>query len=364
MSYTPHSSYYGIGKVIYPEDIGVNKHINEAIKDLILFYEKNNNETNQKGLKIFDSFFSDTITDNVCRDLFTYCIENNFQIEIVLFDPFSNLSKERKKILTQYNRFTGGLNKIYWSLFKKRIPNYANLISLNSEYVYFKDWFLIFEEIRAHKNITLKYVNTLSEVPVYIFGDFALKGHLFLRQSAAEMPWVLALNDKTKVENLYSYLLDNFNNLIKDSYEFLEFDRHIFISYDHNLLAAHAIESICQNNGFIPVHYKTENKNIKHHSDNICQLIKACDNSIFLFTQTDNIRPNVKREFETRFNILKNSENNPKGKNIMVVESKLDFENTFGTNDPRSEFERYFLILECDDKNKFPEMLKNELTNE
>jgi len=212
-----HSSYFGIEKVSYSprferdldEKFALAKE--NGFGKVSGLYEKY--EKKYKYVKILDTFIT-----GFNKSLLTEIIQESrvlgYSIQIILLNPFSELARIRSETLKENNylvKLNRGLDKIRLAL-EGRVAD-SEIFSGSSS-----DTKLLLKEIktlREEKGIDLeiRFTSQLTELPVYIFSQYATKGLIVLDSPAESNPWLFLIDDPLKADDLYDVLNNNFISL-------------------------------------------------------------------------------------------------------------------------------------------------------
>ena len=317
MTSESHKSYAGLIDIV-SGSLNLNKGFEQLLGKVI--NQKNNI---YKNIYIVDTFFSDTLNDDLLKLIFQNSKKLNFSVKIVLLNPFSESAIERAKHLSdksRINRINLGLCKI-----KKALGGTGNK---ETEYLNkCRNKGYILEQIeqienlkRAHQhlNIQLRFT-TVGRFPLYVFGQYACSGHFLDFTSATESPWCFWVDDINETEDQYSNFINHFNEIWKDSFKLtkklfktsskestsdlfkVSQNNKIFIAYHDNNLK-NIVKSICSNQGFHPkdyntsYQYKTSNGIIPNI---LLKIFNDCSAAIIILTKDEQIgeewrpKPNV-----------------------------------------------------------------------
>ncbi len=251
--HTPHSSYFGLEAVAFPEmyEDSLNDRIQEVGRHS--FEVANGKVYEYKRICLLDTFFSDSFPPNLLRELFFVAKRDEVEINIQLLDPFSPLAKLRAESLKRNNsilRLNKGLQNILYTLQNILPPQIEEEFQAKGGSEHF-----IYEQIEriekcvidtGHKNFDLRFTEDLTEVPVYIIGQFVVKGLISSRKSAYENPWCFFVDNPHTDDDLYKTYLQSFNESWQSAISYTKFKNHslssrkprdkrkVFISYGHD----------------------------------------------------------------------------------------------------------------------------------
>ena len=222
------NSYQGLYQIL-PNYASMSKFLGnlaELIGKRTLVHKTNQSESgikHKQEIKIIDTFFSDTIVSDskLLEDLVLNALNEEYTIQILLYDPFSEISKMRLKAL-QKNDYTDGDEFIETNraLFALRQAFNRNTKENFSEEAY-KESNQIFQQLEAIKSLCegfkgrleIKFYKKITELPVYIVGDYLFKGLILSDETSKNNPWLVFVDDISNGDDMYSKLHQNFNNI-------------------------------------------------------------------------------------------------------------------------------------------------------
>ncbi|MEP0265240.1 TIR domain-containing protein [Dokdonia sp.] len=317
MTSESHKSYAGLVDIV-----GGSSNLNKGFEQL--FHKVIEGKSNvYQDICIIDTFFSDTLHDDVLKFILEKSRELDFSVKIVLLNPFSESAIERAKHLSnrsRINRINLGLSKIKKALggLGDKEPEYLSKCR-NKNY--------IFKQIKQIENLKNenKYINlelrftTVGRFPLYLFGQYACSGHFLDFASASESPWCFWVNDINESEDQYSNFINHFDEIWRESFKLDKEhfkssakkslndifkplkNNKVFIAYhDDNL--KDIVKSICRDQKFIPKDYNTsaQSKSSDGIIPNIIkEMLNECSAAIIILTKDEQIegewrpRPNV-----------------------------------------------------------------------
>jgi len=280
----------------------------EQLNWIVKWLEKNDQfiQSNKKylSIKFLDTFFSDSIDEDVLSNIFKLSLQHKYPIKILILDPNSELSISRAHAL-----HTSSVKEINTALFmiqnainnsRDERPLQKNLIQKNFDKLSY-----IIEQLDSIKKetdremIQIRFYDVLTETPTYIISNFLAKGLILHGHTAAHNPWMIFVDDITQEKDIYDYLNDNFDWVWDESNEkpsegykqnFIKhgtFDK-IFLSHGHNELVTLKIKSFLidtlKKNVVI---FEEKAKNGLTIIENLENIISGCGKAIILLTKED-----------------------------------------------------------------------------
>jgi len=158
-------------------------------------YRQNQMKVQNGGIKILDTFFDDTIDDEIIIQMFSDSKKYNFNIDICLLNPLSHAAEERLKALKSFTRF-GRINRGFYKIKKCIIgvtqapfDNDFNESFENSEFV-FKQIVEIGSLVKQNElhNINIRLTNSVS-FPLIFLGDYLFVSRFLELSSSRESYW-------------------------------------------------------------------------------------------------------------------------------------------------------------------------------
>lgn len=222
-----HSSFYGIEKVVYPRYFRdqLNEKVDSAISSLVKKIFSNQDTEKYSYVRILDTFIT-----GFDRRTLMKILENSpagkYEIQILLLNPFSELSKLRAKALRSNNnleRLVKGLKKLEMALDNDLDSVIVGEISLNEAKLIHDS--IVAKAKQKQINLSIKFTSDFTEFPVYIIGPFAMKGHILLEKSAENNPWIFSIDDASKEYDMYDTFRVNFEILWEKSLTFKDVEK-------------------------------------------------------------------------------------------------------------------------------------------
>lgn len=350
-----HKAYYGITEVIYPpfdadlkQHIKSNQHINEAVVKLLVRLERVTADSlakEHRKIKLFDSFFSDTLEQkNICRLMALG--SKGFSIQIMLFDPFSNLASSRAGYLDSKSlayRANCGILGIKKAIIDKSPHiNDEEKHKLRDKLQSFAYLYEQLGEIESHyeknnipeeQQIKIRYTHVYTEAPTYIIGDRVFKGHFFINKSSAYNPWICSIDDISRPHDLYFYLNYNFRSLWESGHRLKDNKRNVFIGYDHDLGTLSRVEKELSSMRLNPVRLLETDFQHGHLIDSIYTQQQYANGAIFIMSDPHGdgqTRTNVATELANWYAKCRTSEGKSKkllSKTILILEESVQLSN-------------------------------------
>jgi len=256
------------------------------------------------SIKFLDTFFSDSIDDEVLSNIFKLSLKYKYPIKILMLDPNSELSISRAHAL-----HTSSVKEINTALFM--IINSINdslgerPLQKNKYQHNFNNFCFINEQLEIIKNkldginIQIRFYNVLTESPTYIISNFLAKGLILHGHTAAQNPWMIFVDDITQERDIYDYLNDNFDWVWEESSEKPSKNRNlsiinqenkeaIFLSHGHNELVTLKIQNFLKDNlNKEVILFKDEAEIGLTIIENLEKIISHCGKAIILLTKDD-----------------------------------------------------------------------------
>lgn len=177
-----------------------------------------------KTIRLLDTFFSDSFPQSVLNALAHNANKFQYKIQILLLDPLSSIARSRAHALDGIDPIeetNKGLNCIRKAMKCKK----TSLRHISS---HLRDQDYIYKQINDIKGSShnyrteVRFYNLLTEAPFYQIHQFAMKGQLKHQVSARENPWLSFVDDPNQDDDIYDFLIDNFNAIWPDSLEYPE----------------------------------------------------------------------------------------------------------------------------------------------
>ncbi|MDX8400004.1 MAG: nucleotide-binding protein [Gallionellaceae bacterium] len=297
-------SYQGLHRIITTKSA-----LQDSLRGIVEWLKKNGQliQPNNKHLsiKLLDTFFSDSLDDDVLSSLFGLSQLNKYPIKILMLDPFSEFAISRAHALK-----TSSVKELNIALFN--IRNAINLslgkriLKRNTPENKFDDFDFIIDQlgfIREMSNeftISIRFYEVFTEAPVYIISQFLAKGLILHGHTAAQNPWMIFVDNITQQRDIYDFLNDNFDWVWEDSKNEPTMDckfpisvnstseTPIFFSHGRNELATLKIQK------FVTISLREEIMLFEEQSkpglttiENLEELISKCGKAIILLTKED-----------------------------------------------------------------------------
>lgn len=312
-----HQAYFGISEVIYPNEREKesNEHINTAVVrrlDALENTDEKDLDSRHLEVRLFDSFFSDTLEQKNIRRL-VGLVERGYSVQILLFDPFSNLANSRaghidsKSLAYRANRGVLGIKKAilgYKSihdeekrLLKEQLESFTYLYQQLDEI----DAFYSTNQVPEAQRVKIRYTHVYTEAPTYIIGNRVFKGHFFIHKSSAFNPWICSVDDVNRPQDLYYYLNHNFEQLWQSGHSLKSNSRNIFIGYDHDRGTFSSIKLKLYSLQLNPITVEEEGVAPGHIMDTVSIHQKYSNGAIFILSNPrgdGQVRSNVAMELD------------------------------------------------------------------
>ncbi len=173
---------------------------------------KNPIKLSNNEIVILDTFFSDTIDDDLLIQIFKDSKKFNFKIKICLLNPLSPAAEERLNALKSFTRF-GRINRGFYKL-KKCLNGLRQEpfdIDFNESYEMSEYIFKQIAEIgiitkqKNLNNIDVKFSNSTS-FPLILFGDFLFISRHLQLSSSRESYWEIYSHSEYSINYFDRYL--------------------------------------------------------------------------------------------------------------------------------------------------------------
>jgi hypothetical protein len=271
---------------------------------------KNKDKPNYQTIRILDTFLSDSFILDMIKEIIADSNIHKYQVRILLLDPFSTFAESRANALS-----SNAIKEINNTLFKIReaISDIREKQSLSEEA---KDEFksrkmdpqFLFEQlsgIREFKgtNLDIKFYELLTDTPIYLISQFAMKGFILYNRSSIKNPWMIFVDDPNQEDDLFDHFSRNFNNIWlkakeipkskelpgvkkKNSKSYGQED--IFISHGRNELVKLKItEYVEKELNFNPVLFERHAEYGKGIFESMERLVEKCSSAIIILTRED-----------------------------------------------------------------------------
>ncbi len=320
MTSESHKSFAGLIDIV-----GGSANLNKGFEKLFeKAVHKKGGSRNPQSICIIDTFFSDTLNDDLFISIVHKSKEKKIPIKIVLLNPFSESAIERAKKLSKVsriNRINSGLCKIKKALggSDRNKPEFQDNC-MEDSYIFKQiDQIEKLKKDNGYSNIELRFT-TVGQFPLYIFGQYACSGHFLDFTTAAESPWCFWVDDVNEPKDQYSNFKNHFDEIWKNGYQLdkkhlksssRDFKDDIFkapknnkilIAY-HNDTIKNVVKAHCRDNGFFPKDFKIKSKEKKSDgviSNILLRLFNECASAIIILTKDEQ----VKKEWRPRPNVL------------------------------------------------------------
>lgn len=176
-----------------------------------------------KGIRILDTFFSDTILSKIpaiVEETHRRKQKNQgeFVFQLLLLDPYSPIAQIRADSIATIHspeeEIVKVLSRIYNGL-KDVNPQRGSLsksdMNLPSLLKYIHEW-------GPKSNVFVRFYNSLTIAPVYLISQFALKGLLLEGVSSYNKPWLVFVDDIVQESDIYAQFSDNFNRIFGEDH--------------------------------------------------------------------------------------------------------------------------------------------------
>jgi len=175
-------------------------------------------EERYRTVRLLDTFFSDTMEPTALDELIEGTLRYGYSIKLLLLDPVGRSAYSRAHALgvnpiRETNKGIASLrNAIKRSeMGGRRYPQDLLERTREDSVEYLLDQL---EDLRAAQNkypIEVRFYNVLTEAPVYVFHQHALKGNIKYGVSAADNPWLVFVDDPHQSDDLYDFFVGNFD---------------------------------------------------------------------------------------------------------------------------------------------------------
>lgn len=175
-----------------------------------------------KSIRLLDTFLSDSLDDDVLRDMFNLCLRYGFQMNILILDPFSQFAAERARALDtnpllEVDRALLNLrNSLRMAQRRRCVKSKANTEKISTATSLLENLQQL-EQETSEISTEIRFYEALAETPVYLLSQFAAKGLLVHGRTAANNPWLILVDDPSQIDDLYDHLSDNFNAIWESS---------------------------------------------------------------------------------------------------------------------------------------------------
>lgn len=158
-------------------------------------FTNNQTQSNHKEITILDTFFDDTLDDEIIIQMFKDSKKYNFNFNICLLNPLSSAAEERLKALKSYTRF-GRINRGFYKIKKCMKGVQQEPFDLdfnesfeNSEYV-FKQIVEIgsIAKQESLNRVDIRLTNSIS-FPLILLGDYLFISRFLELSSSRESYW-------------------------------------------------------------------------------------------------------------------------------------------------------------------------------
>ena len=195
-------------------------------------------------VRLLDTFFSDTIPESLLNDIIRKSVQYKYKVQILVLDPLSELAKARARSLGGDINPVVEINRALRSIRNAMLrPIQQDKRTSEKERLTKVEY--IVEQLRDIKTggkeypVEVRFYNILTESPFYILHHFALKGQIKHQISAKDNPWLVFIDDLYQENDIYDFLLGNFDSIFEDSDEYPEVRLHherdsCFLAWPYN----------------------------------------------------------------------------------------------------------------------------------
>lgn len=297
-------SLQGFNKLVWGERQQLLTHLKELFEICVTKSFKNDEDPRYQTIRILDTFLSDSFTLDMMEKIIGDSKTYGYKVKILLLNPFSIFAESRAKALD-----TNAAKEINSTLFRLReaiaeVRGKHGLSKRGFETRKKDPQFLLEQLTEIQKfdefNVEIKFYALLTDTPIYLISQFAMKGFILYNRSSIKNPWMIFVDDPSQKDDLFDHFSRNFDDIWyeakkiptreRDRTERLDL-KNVFISHGRNELVKSKIEEYVKKEfNLEPILFEREAKYGKGILENLENLTAKCFSAIIIITREDEQR--------------------------------------------------------------------------
>ncbi len=271
--------------------------------------DKDDGSIKHPSIRLLDTFFSDSLDVDILAEMFKLCRKHDFEIKILVLDPFSEFAEVRAESINSKLGPVGEINEALLNVrlalrearaTRKPAPNTKN--DRASETL-LRQQLKALQSEKGRIRLEVKFYKVLTEAPTYIVSQFVAKGLIIEGKTAALNPWLILVDDTTQDKDLYDQFSDNFDAVwqLGEENPLTKIDgqqrrrlsaknKDVFLSHGHEENIRNKIADFIRSKLELNPRTFKDGSTITTNIENLKQITAKCSRAVAILAKEDSLK--------------------------------------------------------------------------